>query len=256
MSLRSPAATTQRSGTRKASACSSSAGAQAPPSTASTAPTSTTCGRSPGAGGAWSWTQLQPQGTPPPPRWRHSAVWDPEEQRMLVFGGEGEATFGDTWSLGWGGGAWTWSQLEPEGTLPGPHSRHPAVWDGESRQMLVYMGSSPWSLSSADGVWTWTKLAPSGSAPLARTGSSAVWDADGRRMLVFGGRVTFTGAGSTFLDDTWALQRDGDAWTWSKVETPPLLPTHRAYHGAAWDRSRGRMIVVGGLDAASGAPRC
>jgi len=59
--------------------------------------------------GAPEWTQLTPTGTPPSARNRHSAVYDPVRDRMVVFGG---ATYGvnlnDVWALSLAGAsAWT-----------------------------------------------------------------------------------------------------------------------------------------------------
>jgi hypothetical protein len=53
--------------------------------------------------GSPTWTELAPSGTPAGGRWNHSAVFDPVEDRMLVFAGEDDAAIlHDTWALTWG----------------------------------------------------------------------------------------------------------------------------------------------------------
>jgi N-acetylneuraminic acid mutarotase len=45
------------------------------------------------------WTQLTPTGTPPAARWAMGETWDPDLQRLLIFGGRDGATlFDDTWA--------------------------------------------------------------------------------------------------------------------------------------------------------------
>ena len=50
------------------------------------------------------WTQLAPSGTVPPARLNHGAVYDPGNDRMVLFGGEsnGPTFLNDTWTLSWG----------------------------------------------------------------------------------------------------------------------------------------------------------
>jgi hypothetical protein len=54
-----------------------------------------------GLGGAPTWTQQQPTGGPPTPRYLHSAVFNLSTDRMTVFGGLDSANLGlnDTWVL-------------------------------------------------------------------------------------------------------------------------------------------------------------
>jgi hypothetical protein len=75
-----------------------------------------------------SWVQLSPSGAPPPSRLSHTAVWDAESRRMVVYGGErDESLYGDVWS--YEGTSNSWMPHTPSGTPPAPRSRHTAVWD-------------------------------------------------------------------------------------------------------------------------------
>jgi hypothetical protein len=90
-----------------------------------------------GQGGTPSWTQLSPMGTPPSGRGLHSSVYDPVNNRMIVFGGDhwDQATqtdnkVGDLWQLSNAigiGGSPVWTQLTQLGTPPGPRFSHTAA---------------------------------------------------------------------------------------------------------------------------------
>ena len=73
-----------------------------------------------GLGGTPSWQQLTPAGGPPSARYQHSAVYDPANNRMIVFGGDvpcGSGN-GEVWILTNAnglGGTLTWIQLSPIG---------------------------------------------------------------------------------------------------------------------------------------------
>src|SRR4029077_17083912 len=71
-----------------------------------------------GSGGTPAWTLLNPSGGPPPARFSHTAVYDPTNNVMIVFGGAtaGGTGFNDVWVLSnanGSGGASTWTQLVP-----------------------------------------------------------------------------------------------------------------------------------------------
>jgi len=114
---------------------------------------------------------LTPAGTPPPARYRHSAVHDPAHDRMLVFGGDSHGPLrNDVWALSLAG-ATEWSELIPSGPPPGPRSAHCAIYDPPRERMVVFGGSGAtallddvWALSLS-GTPAWTELAPRGSSP-------------------------------------------------------------------------------------------
>jgi hypothetical protein len=52
--------------------------------------------------GSPAWTQLAPTGTPPSARWKHTAIYDPARDRMVVFAGQdGSGPLNDVWRLTW-----------------------------------------------------------------------------------------------------------------------------------------------------------
>jgi hypothetical protein len=49
-----------------------------------------------------TWTLLGPVGSPPRPRWAHTAIYDPVRDAMVAFGGFTGTYLNDTWALTWG----------------------------------------------------------------------------------------------------------------------------------------------------------
>ncbi len=89
---------------------------------------------------AWQLLTLSPR---PNARSKHSAVYDAVGNRMLVYGGsDGSRNLDDLWILHDANGIGTplWESVVASGDLPGPNSRHGAVWDGDRR--MIMMGGS------------------------------------------------------------------------------------------------------------------
>lgn len=152
-----------------------------------------------GLGGAPVWTELTPSGTPPAARERASAVYDPVNKTMTVFGGDdGKAMMNDVWVLSNANGAAAsaWTELIPLGTAPAPRSAHTAVYDSVNNRMMVYGGvvgnratNESWILSGANGVGgsaAWSQLQPQSNAP-ARAEQSAIYDPATNYMVIFAG---------------------------------------------------------------------
>jgi hypothetical protein len=104
-----------------------------------------------GHGGTPAWTQLQPQGSPPPPRSDHSAVYDSAGNNMYVFGGlswsnqtQSYTALGDVWKLsnanGLGTTTPTWAQIGQRGTPPGGNADQGAAFDRANGRMISYGG--------------------------------------------------------------------------------------------------------------------
>lgn len=187
--------------------------------------------------------------TTPSGRFDHGAVWDADGAQMLIFGGFDGALRGDVWSLRDDGGSWAWGLLPTSGAAPSPRRGHTAVWDPETRQMLVFGGldgggfrNDLWSLAWSGGTWTWTEVSAAGPAPSPREEHTAVWDAEGQRMLVFGGDD------GALRNDAWALSRTGATWTWAALSPEGVAPTARREHAAAWDPTHHQMLIIGGDD--------
>lgn len=199
-----------------------------------------------------------PSPAAPSPRSGHAAVYDPGQQRMIVFGGnDGGAILNDVWALSLPStGTPSWSLLSPANGPPLPRENHSAVYDPAAGRMIIYGGNdnSPandgsvlcgdtWALEFAAGSATWRLLQPSGPAPAPlRERHAAVYDSTHRRMLVIGGMDDAANP----LEDTWAL---GLAWDLSWVQVFPAgPPSPRLRHAAVFDPSASRVLITGGDD--------
>lgn len=196
--------------------------------------------------GTPTWSELATAGTPPSPRYRQSAIYDPVRDRMVIFGGwfSGDG-YNDTWALSLSGTP-TWSELVPDGTPPSRRISHTAIYDPVRDRMIVFGGiddvlrNDVWSLSFADTL-AWTELTPAGTPPLERYIHTAVYDPTRDRMLVFGG---FDVAG--YANDTWALSLAGST-AWTELQPGDPLPNGRQGHAAVYDSTGDRMVVFGGF---------
>ena len=159
-----------------------------------------------GLGANPTWVPLVPSGGPPDARFWHSAVYDPGSNRLIVYGGSNcftAASFNDVWVLenanGSGPTTPTWIQLSPSGVVPAIHrDTHEAVYDPNTRRMIVFGGRNPdstarndvWVLTNANGLGgspAWIQLSPAEPLPTPRNVVRGVYDPATNRLTIFGG---------------------------------------------------------------------
>ena len=170
-----------------------------------------------------------------------SAVWDPVDKCMIVFGGyemigATNTYHGETWA--WYPSNTTWVQLA---TAPFLRSGHAAAWDPVNNVMYVFGGKNEsaysndiWKYSFASNAWT--EIVPSGDEmPLQRAFASAVWDPTKKEMIVHGGE----NATITFLS-TWNYKPALNKWIHRTS-----APWARSLHAACWDSTNNVMTVFG-----------
>jgi hypothetical protein len=190
------------------------------------------------AQGAWTWSEITTSGSQPGARYGHAAVYDADNDRVLVFGGRN--------SIG-----------------------NPGLADQHVYELKV--------VNSTNNA-TWSLLTPLSPVdkPLARDGHSMVVDlwprSAGRpftddqtdtldqRMVLFGGQE---GGGGAQRRDVWVLWIDRATGAnkgriqWVQMADPPAPPqgpSARTRHAAFWDlsdriksgRPYDRMIISGG----------
>lgn len=213
-----------------------------------------------------TWTQLFPTGGPPSPRFKHSAVYDPATNRMVVFGGgRGSSTgdFNDIWVLSNANGVEattpTWTQLFPTGGPASLREAHSAVYDPATNRMTVFGGATHqglandvWVLSNANGLEgatpTWTELSPTGGPPPARGFHSAVYDTASNRMTVVDGLCCNFG---NFLLDVWVLSNAngvGGSPVWTQLFPAGGLTFGIYGQTAIYDATSNRMTMFGGFN--------
>ncbi len=188
-----------------------------------------------------SWSQRFPT-VAPSPRIQHSMSYDPIRQRSVLFGGT-DVDSGlsgpeyvpqaDLWE--WDGIAW--SNRSP---LPDPRE---GLWvfEGAAPGQCVAFGGFDNDQHRSD-TWTWTgnrwTYAAAANPPSKRYWTTLAFDRARGRGLLFGGH----GPGNLeYLNETW----EWNGVSWSRM-TPAASPTVRGMAAAAYDASRGRVVLFGG----------
>jgi len=195
--------------------------------------------------GTPTWTQLSPAGSAPSGRVASVAIYDPNGDRMIVFGGEDNNFRNDVWALSLSGTP-TWTDITPVVSGPTARGEHTAIYDPVRSRMVVYGGTSGlflndiWALSLT-GTPAWSQISPPSAGPL-RAAHTAVYDPVGDRMVIFGGGDF----GSSARNDVWALSLASPAWT--QLAPSGSLPGGRGQHVAVYDPASARMVVFGGLN--------
>jgi Galactose oxidase, central domain len=164
-----------------------------------------------GLGGTPSWTRLLTSGGHPPGQYFSSAVYDPVNNVLTVFGGFGHhgsncgVRSNAVWALSNAngtGGTPVWTNLVPQGAPGSPANRDHAfaVYEADTNTMTIFGGSTnngglndAWVLSHANGIGgasTWTRLATPPPLPVsAGRWNNGGFDGVNNRMIMFGGNL-------------------------------------------------------------------
>jgi len=210
------------------------------------------------------WTRIVPVGESPSPRYGATGVFDPRENRMLVFGGQDSTGLrSDLWALALQGRP-KWRLLHPSGPTPAARYRHTATLDPAGRRVIVFggwgrTGPSTWYLGD---VWqlslskqpAWSRLEPSGESPSPRSAHLAVLAPDLGGIVIFGGASPqgcpgpLTCAQQT--NDVWLLSlTDPPVWTDLTPRITGGPPCGIQAHGAVYDPVERQMVVFDGYSA-------
>jgi hypothetical protein len=181
----------------------------------------------------------------------NSWAYDPAQQDIVLFGGNGDKgpfppgkSFGDTWT--WKNGCWT--QHHPASS-PSPRQGAAMAWDPATHQLLLFGGgtsSGGQQLTVFGDTWTWngttwTELHPATSPP-ARHQADMVYDAAMREIILFGGHGE-----QNYLGDTWAW----NGTTWTELH-PATSPSARDTASLVYDPATRTAILYGGFNVVSG----
>jgi N-acetylneuraminic acid mutarotase len=184
----------------------------------------------------------------PEPRWGHSMVYDPDTQKVVVFGGTGtgDRYFRDTWLFDPLTATWSAPEVAPR-----PTARQAAsmAYDPATKRVILFGGENgsrvlgdTWAFDPAAN--TWTQLHSSTSPP-ARCSQSMVYDATSSTIILFGG----TDWDLRAFSDTWAF--DSAAGTWTELH-PAHSPGARDSFAMAATPS-GTIVLFGGETWSEGA---
>jgi beta-glucosidase len=187
---------------------------------------------------------------------------------MVVFGGvlgNTASCASDVWALvnaNGSGGSSDWILLSPKGTAPGGRENHVAAYDPANNRMLVFGGDNcagglyndVWILTNADGTGgtpAWSPLS-TGNPPPLTSGARGFYDSASNSLVIFGGYQRSTG--NAPVNDVYVLTNAnglGGTAVWAQLSPSGPLPTGRANHSVVYDSSANRMVIFGGIPAAS-----
>jgi len=200
------------------------------------------------------WERMVPPGRTPPASEDHTAIYDPNSHRMILFGGENGPTSNKLWSLDLK--TITWKELT---NSQGPRREsHTAVYDSRGKRMVVFGGVDRttsdlydlWALDLNPASQTfekWQELTVAGGRPPGRLDHAAVYDPVGNRMVLHGG---WSKIREGLFGDTWAFYfadtSDGPG-RWERVGTGETAPPPRRYAEAVHDPDRNLFILFGGF---------
>jgi cysteine-rich repeat protein len=201
---------------------------------------------------AWSWdgTAWKAMAPPPDPNGDladHMIVTDTLRGVVVVIGISGGL-------YEWNGTSWS---VPPRGAsvatpaAPPPRFAQGAAADPTRHQLVVFGGrfvkpdNSTIELADTwiwDGIWRPITT----TAVPARYGPAFAYDAKHDQMVMFGGCLVATATG---LADTWVF--DHEQWT---SKTGGTSPPPRCGAAMAYDPALGVVVLLGGMDRATGAP--
>jgi galactose oxidase-like protein/flagellar hook capping protein FlgD/Kelch motif protein len=225
----------------------------------------------------FTWLQIPTSGGPPSARSSHVAIFDPDRNQMVIYGGN-SGTLDKTWRLVFTGAGNQWIQIA-QGSSPQAVEGCSAVFDWIGSRMILFGGrkylggqcpqprlvdaSDVYSLSLTSPVESWTLLSPGGSTP-ARAFASMVYDPECQSVLIYGGvqdQVCGTSCGQDMeigISDASRLNMTGTP-AWASVQLSCYGPTPRGHHSGAYvsyANSKQMYFFGGGDKAAGGGSAC
>jgi hypothetical protein len=206
-------------------------------------------------GSGATWTQLNPLGTAPEPRYNPGIAYDPTSNRLILLGGHSmRGAFGDAWVLTHANGLGGTPEWLPLPQAPILRNGPNIGYDIGSNRLIVFGGldftvggnwNDVWILTDANGIGVpmWMQLTPRGVPPSPRGYSGSVYDSVSNRLVVYGG------AGDTsVLADLWVLTNAnglGGAAEWIPLSVAGGVPL--ADSAVGYDSCVKRAVFFGGM---------
>lgn len=132
--------------------------------------------------GTPTWAPIAAGGIPPAPRREHAAVYDPQWDEMVMFGGfDGTRRLNDVWTLSLDGTP-HWERRVSLTPSPAPRTGHSAVYDMMQQRMVIFGGQLGSSAYSSD-VW---ELRIDRATPVALSLAATEIESDHVRLTWFG----------------------------------------------------------------------
>jgi hypothetical protein len=188
-----------------------------------------------------SWTQVADSG--PLSRFDHAMTFDSARGRVVLFGGDdgNGAFFNDTWE--WDGTDW----VQQEDTGPSARSGAAMAFDATRARTVLFGGASGAAGLGDTWEWdgtAWTQETDFGPDPCTR----AAMAFNGSGIALYGGIANIApNANAALFGITWDW--NGQHWT----ARQDMGPGPRVGHTLAFDSTRSRIVLFGGVSVAPSA---
>ena len=212
--------------------------------------------------------QRLPDRRGPHSRARGLAMYDHENDRMLLYGGQyGDGTlstqqlFNDVWALDLK--TLRWREIESHRSKPQARGSTAGAYDPEGKAIVIFGGNSAvhwFRFSALDDLWllelnthTWRELKPAGDKPAARLFHTAAFDTRGRRLFIYGG----ANGGSwrpPYFGDLWMLDIKKQSWLLLH-DGARDAPVGRIWSKLAYEQKKDRLLLFGGHDGGNPGQR-
>jgi len=154
------------------------------------------------------WTELSSSNSPSG-RYGSKMVYDPLNQRTILFGGRATSIMDDTWIYYYGNN--TWTKLNPT-SKPGTRYWHGMVYDSNNHKVIVFGGTYSGALGDTwifdPSTNEWAEVLPS-NHPSNRLFFTMVYDSNSHKAILFGG----IRSPESSLGDTWAYSYGSNSWS-------------------------------------------
>jgi hypothetical protein len=150
-----------------------------------------------GLGGAPQWQQLSPIGTPPSERNSLPISYDPNSNRLIIFGGlnhyADKGTYDDSWLLTHAnglGGVPEWRKLDISGQLPVARRAYVSAYDPRTNRLVAALGEhialgTTVTTTTLDDVWALANASGLCTAGQSCTFKATASDPDAGEVLVY-----------------------------------------------------------------------
>jgi hypothetical protein len=207
------------------------------------------------------WTELQASGADA--RMGAAGIYDPVENRLVVFGGSDSKTPRNdvralslpdvevSADLAAPGSQVAWVTLNAgAGVAPAPRGLAVGTYDAKGRRLIVHGGvggsegdsilADTWAFSLDTGQWELLHD-DSGECPAPRREHMGVVDNEHGQLVVYGGRDYLT----TYAD-VWVFDLGDRTWTQVNRDQGEASPGERAAAAAAFRPAGGQLVIWGG----------
>jgi hypothetical protein len=200
------------------------------------------------------WKKIEVEGESPPASEDHSVIYDPLNQRMIVYGGENGPTTNSLWSFDLKAHRWR----DMTDSTVQRREDHTANFDSRSKRMLVFGGRDRerinlhelWAMDldpRSPAFEKWQNLTVEENHAPGRYDHVAVYDSLKNRLVIYGG---YDKDNKECLGDTWAFYFSpfpNVAGKWKQVKTQKSHPPKRRRAAAVYDATRNWFVVCGGF---------